>query len=397
MQYAWRAMDADGHLHRGRLQAASGDELESQLARRGLDLISYRPARGELRLRRRAKRRDLIHFCFQLQQLVGAGVPLSQALHEIHAGMDHAALKDVILALIEGVEHGETLSAAMARHPQVFDQVLVALLGVGERSGRLPEALEDITAMLRWQHTLATRAVQVLAYPALVALVMTGVLAFLMGHVVPQLVSFIASLDGELPLATRALIATSAWLTAYGPWMLMLVATATAMAAFAARRDVHWRRRIDGWSLRLWWVGAVRHQVVLARMARVIGLMYRAGVPVLDGLAVAGTATGNEAVSHALAQAREAVLQGAPLGRAMQCSVLFPPLVRRMVAMGEATGALDTALLNLSDWYEHEARARMERLERALEPAVTLVLGVLLGWMVLAVLGPIYDLVGSVT
>lgn len=393
MQYAWRAMDAHGQLHRGRLQAASSEELESRLARRGLDLISCRPVR--LHLHKRVGRRDLIHFCFQLQQLTHAGVPLAQALHEIHEGMDHGTLKSVTQALIDGVEHGESLSAAMARHPRVFDQVLVALIGVGERSGRLPESLEDITGMLRWQHGLATRATQVLMYPVLVTLVMIGVLAFLMGHVVPQLVTFITGLDGELPLATRALLATSWALTAYGPWLLFLATTGMMVLILAARRSPHWRRRLDDWSLRLWWLGPIRHQIVLARVARVIGLMYRAGVPVLDTLDVAATAAGNQAVAHALTQAHAAVLQGAPLHRAMQDSALFPPLVRRMVAMGEATGALDTALLNVSAWYEHEARARMERLERALEPAITLVLGVLLGWIVLAVLGPIYDLVGG--
>lgn len=397
MRYAWRAMDADGRLQRGSLHAANAGELEAQLTQRGLDLITCRPARGGLRLPRRVGRRNLIHFCFQLQQLTHAGVPLAQALREIHADMDDPVLKEVILVVTSGVEHGEALSATLARHPRVFDPVLVALIGVGERSGQLPEALEDVTAMLRWQHALATRTAQVLLYPALVALVMSGVLVFLMGHVVPQLVTFITSLEGELPPATRALIATSSAVTTYGPWAVALTAAGVAAVALAARSDTRWRLRLDTWSLRLWWLGPVRHQAILSRVARVVGLMYRAGVPVLEALAVAATTAGNYAVSHALTRAREAVLQGMPLSHALRNSELFPSLVLRMVAMGESTGALDTALLNLSDWYEHEARARMERLERALEPAITLTLGVLLGWMVLAVLGPIYDLVGSIS
>jgi type IV pilus assembly protein PilC len=394
-QFAYTAMDASGRLQRGRLQAAHVEELEARLARMGLDLIRYRATRLQLH-NRNVARRDVIHVCFQLEQLLRAGVPPAQSLRDLAEGMEHAPMRDLLLLLAEGVERGRPLSEGLAAHPRVFDSVFVALVRAGEHSGHLPEALADLGEALRWQDSLTTRITQVLLYPAVVVAVMIGVLVFLMMHVVPQLVAFITSLDGELPLATRGLLATSDAVLAYGPWVLAAAVIVSVFFTRKVRRDDDWRRRWDAWRLRLWVTGPIRHESELARITRVMALMYGAGVPVLDLLASATAATRNSAVAHAMVRARLAVIDGSGLAAAFQQSGLFPPLVVRMLHVGESTGALDAALLNVSGWFERDVSVRVERLERALEPATTLILGVLVGWVVLAVLGPVYDLVGAI-
>ncbi|MCK9531966.1 MAG: type II secretion system F family protein [Gammaproteobacteria bacterium] len=395
MEFAYRAMDVDGRVRRGHKQAAHAQELEARLAAEGLDLITCRVKRLPVRRGARGLRRELLPLCVQLEQLTGSGVPLMDGLRDIARDAENARLRELLEALATGLEQGRLLSDTLAEHPQVFDAVFVALVRVGEQTGHLAEVLRDLADTLRWQQAFAARLGQALMYPALVAIVVFGVLSFLLISVVPQLVAFVANLDGRLPVATRALLAASEAFVNYVPWLATLVMVGWAGLRFRTARDLRWRERVDAWRLRLWPLGPLRHKAELARITRVIALMYAAGVPLLDGLATAPTVTRNSAVSAAMAQVRRAVLDGAPLGRAFRVSGLFPPLVVRMVTVGENSGALDAALLRLSEWFERDVNTRLARLERAIEPAVTLVLGALLGWIVLAVLGPIYELAGT--
>jgi type IV pilus assembly protein PilC len=394
MEFAYRAMDVDGRVRRGHRQAAHAQELEARLAAEGLDLITCRVKRLPVRGGARGLRRELLPLCVQLEQLTGSGVPLMDGLRDIARDTENARLRELLEALATGLEQGRLLSDALAEHPQVFDAVFVALVRVGEQTGRLAEVLRDLADTLRWQQAFAARLGQALMYPALVAVVVFGVLSFLLISVVPQLVAIVVNLDGQLPAATRALLATSEAFV-HAPWLGALVVAGWAGVRFGTARDPRWRERVDAWRLRLWPLGPLRHKAELARITRVIALMYAAGVPLLDVLATAPTVTRNSAVSAAMAQVRCAVLDGAPLGRAFRVSGLFPPLVIRMVTVGENSGALDATLLRLGEWFERDVNTRLARLERAIEPAVTLVLGALLGWIVLAVLGPIYELAGA--
>jgi type IV pilus assembly protein PilC len=394
--FHYKAMDAAGRVRRGRLSAAGAEALERHLARLGLDLIACRPARQRGPLRSGASRRDLIHFCLQLQHLIGAGVPLMQALVDLRDSADDLAFRSVVTGVVERIAEGNSFSGALAEFPQVFDPLFTNLVRAGEQSGELPEVLGELAEGLKWQDETLARARRVLTYPLFVAVTITGVLLFLMLYLVPQLGRFITSMEGTLPLHTRALLAVSGFLMQWW-WLVLLLPAAVAVSvALAARGNEGLRLKLDESALRLWVVGELLHKLTLARFARLFGLMYRAGIPVLEILRVAADAVPNRAVRRAIGTAREGITQGMTIALAFESAGLFPPLVLRMIGVGEATGALDTALANIGYFFDRDVRERIDRLEVLIGPAMTVVLGLLLGWIMLAVLGPLYDLLGKI-
>jgi len=396
--YQYRAMDEVGRIRQGRLSAPNLEDLESRLQRMGLDLISCKPVGARtLRLYSRTiTRRDLINFCFQLEQLTSAGVPLLQGLTDVRDTMDNPSFREIISSVIDRIVEGKNLSGALDEFPRVFDAVFVNLIRVGEQSGELSEILRDLTETLKWQDELASRTKKVLMYPAFVGTVVMAVVFFLMIYLVPQLVKFITSMEGTLPLHTRALLAVSGFFQEY--WWVLIGAPPLAIGVtqMAARRNAHMRLRLDDMKLRVWFIGDILRKLILARFSRIFALMYRSGVPVLEILAVSGRFAGNTSVERAIAMARDQIAQGESISRAFESTDLFPPLVLRMISVGETTGALDRALNNIGYFYDRDVKERIDKLEAMVEPAMTVILGVILAWIMLAVLGPIYDLVSKI-
>ncbi|MGH8609492.1 MAG: type II secretion system F family protein, partial [Gammaproteobacteria bacterium] len=203
--YQYKAVDARGKMARGRFDAVNTDDLEARLRRLGLDLLSYHLVHKAKRsaIRHRIKRGDLITFCFHLEHLIHAGVPILEGLTDLRDSVENARLKEITGAMIESISGGKSLSEAMADFPYVFAPVFVALVRAGEQSGRMTEVLRHITEDLKWQDEQAAHTKKLLTYPAFVAVVVIGVLFFLMTYLVPQLMQFIQTMQAELPLHTR--------------------------------------------------------------------------------------------------------------------------------------------------------------------------------------------------
>lgn len=395
--YQYKAMDERGRLRQGRLSAPNVDDLEMRLERMGLDLINCRPVRSStLRLyRKQITRRDLIDFCFQLEQLTGAGVTLLDGLAEMRDSLETPRMREVVSAVRDRIEEGKTLSEALAEYPKLFDEVFVSLVRVGEQSGELPAVFKNLTETLKWQDELVATAKKAVMYPAFVAVVVTGVVFFLMIYLVPELVRFITSMEGELPLHTRLLLWTSEMVSEY--WYLLLTAPFLLWAGVnIGKRHDRFRLQHDRWVLKLPLLGEIFGKIILARIARIFALMYGAGVPLLQIIETAERTAGNRAVQEALQAARQQIAEGASMSDSFAATGLFPPLVIRMINVGENTGALDQALLNIAYFYDRDVKERIGRLEAVLEPALTVVLGLTLGWIMLATLGPVYDLLTKI-
>lgn len=396
--YAYKALAASGRVTRGRIEARNELELESRLRRMGLDLVSARAlAGGEAQARKvRVSRRERLAFCFDLEQIVRAGLPILDGLRELGAGCTQRELRLVISGLVDGVEGGHTLSQAMARFPAVFDPVFVSLMQAGERSGRLEEILEGLGRTLRWQDELVAQTRKLLIYPALVCAVVLLVAAFLLVYLVPQMVTLLQTMGSELPLQTRALMAVSGMVMRWW-WLCLLLPCALAVAlAYAVRSSPAMRVRLDGWMLRLPLLGSILRKVMLARFASAFALMYRSGIGILEALRACEDIVGNRAVALALQAAAGRIRAGRSLGEGLAGLALFPPLVVRMVRMGESTGALDRALANVHYFYERDVRESVERGLKTIEPALTLVLGGILALILFAVLTPVYEVIGRV-
>ncbi|MCG8994778.1 type II secretion system F family protein [Laribacter hongkongensis] len=400
MQFSYRAARADGRIVRGVMVAANDLDLDQRLTRLGLVTLDARPQRAGLLdwLRRKTlPRQERIHFCFYLDQTLRAGVPLLEGLADLRDSASSPLFREILAMLVLDIEGGKRLSEALAEHPSVFDSVFVNLVATGETTGALPDVLARLADQLKWQDELIAQTRKILLYPAFVGTMLLLVIIFLMTYLVPQLVDFIRDIQKELPLQTRILLAVSDVFVHFG-WLIALVPL-TLVATYQAlrRRSAAAAVLFDSWKLRLKPVGPVYQKVILARFAATFALMYSAGVPVLTALQVCEQGAGNLRVAQALADSRRRITEGQGITDSMAASELFPPLVLRMLKIGEQTGALDTALANVGYFYDRDVKESIDRLQALIEPMLTVALGLLLALVMSAVLGPIYDMISNLS
>ncbi len=364
----------------------------------GLDLVNFAEAkiRASASSGTRVPRRELIGFCFQLEQLLSSGVPVLEGLVDLRDSVEDRNLREVIAGMIESIEGGKTLSGAMEEFPQIFDGVFVNLVRAGEFSGQVGAVLQKITETLKWQDEQAAQAKKLMMYPTFVGLVVVLVLAFLMTYLVPQLVSFIKNMGQELPWHTKVLIGVSNVFVNYW-WAIVISPVLIALTVMLLyKSSPSFQYAVDDLKLRLWVVGPILKKIILARFANYFALMYASGITVLDCVRISEGLVGNKAVEEATRRAGRQIADGASISAGFESTGLFPPLVLRMLRVGENTGALDTALLNISYFYNRDVDESMQRLQSMIGPVMTVVLGSVLGWVILSVLGPIYDLISQI-
>ncbi len=390
--YAYKAMGADGRIVLGRMDAANAVDLELRLKRMDLDFIRGNPVR-QLGMfgGRAASRRELINFCFHLEQLTRAGVPILDGLTDLRDSLENPRFREVIAGMIESIDGGKTLSQAMAEHPRVFDKVFVSLVAAGENTGKLQEVLGNLVESLKWQDELAAQTKKLIMYPVFMGTVVIGVVLFMMIYLVPKMVGFITNMGHELPLHTKVLIGTSNIFVNYWYLVIGLPLLLAAVAVALVRSRPAARLRFDEAKLRLPLLGAILRKVILSRFASVFAMMYASGISILDSLRASEGIVGNQAIRNGLHQVGEMIAEGQSITTAFQNVGLFPPLVIRMLKVGENTGALDTALINVGYFYGRDVRESIGRIQALIEPAMTIVLGLILGWVMLSVLGPVYD------
>lgn len=393
--HAYKAMDQQGKTVHGRMDALNPVDLEMRLRRMELDLINGEQVKQGSFGGSKIGRRELIAFCFHLDQLARAGVPIIESLTDLRDSLDNPRFREVLADLIESVEGGRTLSQALVGHPQIFDGVFVSLIKAGEETGNLPQVLHNLTESLKWQDELAAQTKKLVMYPAFLGVVVVLVTLFMMLYLVPKMVSFLKNMGQELPLHTQLLIATSNFFVNYWYIAIALPVLLTAGIAVAVRSNPQARQRFDAAKLALPWVGEILKKIILSRFAGVFAMMYASGISVLDSIRTTQGIVGNTVIRQGLQRVEEMIGDGQNITVAFQNVGLFPPLVIRMLRVGENTGSLDTALTNVSYFYNRDVRESIARVQSMIEPAMTIIVGFILGWVMLAVLGPIYDTISK--
>ncbi|RAS17121.1 type IV pilus assembly protein PilC [Microvirgula sp. AG722] len=393
MHYQLLAADRDGRVRRHRLNAANLADLEQRAAALGLTVIHLETRAGLLTRAapRRVSRRTQIDFFLQLEHLLGTGLPLLDALRELDDDSVDAAMRHVLAVMSQDLERGSTLSAAMRAHPRAFGPVIVALVEAGELSGELPVICARLSDMLRRDDEQRTHSIRLLMYPLFVAGVLLAVCVFLLLYLLPQLVGFLDSLGAALPWQTRLLIGTASAAERYGPWLAALPLLTLASWRLACHRFPPLLQHADRWRLALPLLGPIRHQIALSRFAAGFALLYSAGIPLLTVLERCEQLVGNRAVAAALADARRRVAGGSTLADALATGGLFPPRLRRLIRLGEQTGALGRMLAHADHGYQRDIRAGIDRLQRLIEPSLTVLLGLILAWVLSAVLSPLHS------
>jgi len=396
--YTYKAINQDGKASMGQIEALNMIDLEMRLKRMGLDLVTGGPTRRGASLMRRGaiKREDLINFCFHLENLLRAGVPLVESLTDLRDSSENARFREVISGLVESIQGGVSLSAALADYVDIFSPVFISLIKAGEATGRMPEVLISLTETLKWEDELAAQTKKIVMYPAFVGSIVLMVTFFLMIYLVPQMVGFIKQMGNQLPIHTRALILVSRFCVEY--WWVILATPAILFFGikFAAENNPIVRYQLDLAKLHAPGVGNILQKIILSRFASTFALMYSAGITILDAMKNSEEIAGNVVIREGLRLVGQEIAEGKSVTNAFQNVGLFPPLVIRMIRVGETTGALDNALLNVAYFYNREVREAIGKVQVMIEPTLTLVLGAILGWVMLSVLGPIYDMMTKV-
>ncbi len=395
--YSYRAINEQGKSSKGLQDAANVIDLEMRLKRGGLDLINAKVDSGRAGLGRgKIKRPELITFFFNLEQLTRAGVPLLESLADLRDTMNDMHFREIIANLIEAIEGGKKFSLAMAEHPDAFDKIFVSLIHAGEESGRLPDIFLHITESLKWQDEMASHTKTIMIYPAFVGTIVVAITFFLMIYLVPQLVGFIKGLGQEIPIQTRILLATSAFFVDYWYVLIALPIVLPIIAKLIITSSPEMRYKYDLLKLNMWITGPILHKIILARFANTFAMMYGSGVSILDCIANSRDVVNNRVIAKSLDDVMHEIESGQNLTQSFLQTGIFPPLVIRMLKVGEATGSLDKALLNVSYFYDRDVKDSIKKVQVMIEPTMTLILGALLGWVMLSVLSPIYDIIGKV-
>ncbi len=396
--FQYKAMDDNGRFHNGRIEAVNSADLEGRLGKMGLDLVNFRDVTRQSR--RRAgygiKRRDLIVFCFHMEQTARSGVPMLESLQDLRDSVDNPRFKEVISSMMESIEGGKTLSQAMQEFPEVFSTVFANLVKAGEQSGEMSEVFRNLSENLKWQDEQASYVRKLLMYPAFVGVVVLSVVFFLMTYLVPELLRFVQTMGQELPLHTKVLIAVSNVFRSYWYLILGIPIIAAIIINIAIRTNPDARYKYDRVKLKLPVIGPIYEKIILTRLINFFAMMYSAGISIIDCLRTSESIAGNLVLEETMRSVGQSIADGKSLSESFAATQTFPPLVLRMIRVGENTGALEDSLLNVSYFYTRDVRESIEKLQSMIEPGMTIVLGAIIAWVMFSVLGPIYDLITKI-
>ena len=400
--YQYNAVNQTGAVVRGRMDARNKGDLEARVGRLGLTLISGEENKrgiaiiGANLFQKKITNDELAQFCFYIEQLVSGGVPLLEGLSDVRDSVANPTLRNTIGVIIQDIEQGSTLSQAMKQHPKVFDGIFVSLVEAGEFSGELDKVLGNIGTNIRWYDEIIKKTKKAIRYPIAALGVLLLATWALLALVVPQLTQLLKSLGGVLPGYTLALIAASEFLENHAVSLFIGVAVVYVLVKVIIRVVPGMDYSIDRLKLRVPGMGPVFEKLLLSRFANTFGMLYGAGVSVIDALKISRGALGNKFVARGLDDVIENITNGSSISDAFRESGLFPPLVLRMLKLGETTGGIDKAMAQIKAYYDRDASEAIEAAQGMIQPLMMLLLAGLLGWVILAVYGPLYDLLGSI-
>jgi type IV pilus assembly protein PilC len=396
--YKYKAIDASGKFISGSLDAGNGNDLELRLEKMDMDLVTFKQKDpgADLFGRNKVGRRDLINFSFYLEQLTRAGVPILEGLADLRDGEENPTFRDIVTGLIEAIEGGNSFSQALALYPKVFDDVFVSLIRVGERSGKMSEVLVDITDTLKWQDELLSKAKKIMTYPAVIGSLVFTVIMFMMIFIVPDIMDAIVGMGGEIPFETRMLMATSDFLINY--WYVVIAAPFVIFFGlkYMYQSSNKARFKLDGIMLKLWIFGPVNEKIKISRFTRYFALMFASGITVLDAIELSKAVVNNAVLENGIDRAWQQISEGSSISEAFKNIGIFPPLVVRMLRVGESSGQMDKSLNNVSYFFDRDINDSIEKMEPVLQTSLMASIGLVVMWLALSVLGPIYDTISTI-
>ena len=395
--FSYQARDASGKIVSGIQEALNEDNAVTSLMSRGLMVLSLQQKAAISRSRKKTwtvKETDLVLFTRQLSTMIEAGISLVQAMTALYDQCDpkrQRNLRHIISDVTTRVQGGETFNESIAKHPRVFDRLFVSMVKAGEHGGLLAEILDRLAGFLEASARLRKKVKSAMTYPVIVICIAFAITVFLLVKVVPIFGEIFKDFGAKLPAPTQFLIDVSEFMR--NEWYFLILGFGgTFFALRAFLRSTRGKQFADKWKLKLPIFGPLIHKICMSRFSRTFAQLIRSGVPILEVLDIVGGASGNHVVETSIKGVSADVEKGDNLSVALSKKPIFPPMMLRMVAAGEATGKIDTMLEKMADFWDEEIEAMLDALTSLIEPLLIVFLGVIVGGIVIAMFLPIFKL-----
>jgi len=389
--FAWKGKNRLGDLQEGVIVADSKDAAGTTLKRNGIQVMSIRPQSASTKSLGSVKSKDLAIFTRQFSVMIDAGLPLVQCLEILGAQQPDKGFQKIIAAVRTDVEQGATLQTALSKHPKAFNDLYVNMVGAGEAGGILDLILQRLSGYIEKAVKLTGKVKGAMTYPITVIVIAVAVVAIIMIKVIPVFSQMYEGMGSSLPYPTIVCIAISHIIINY--WYLVVGLTALVVVGIKQYYKTQTGHLVlDTFILKIPVVGEMLRKVAVARFCRTLGTLTSSGVPILEGMDITARTAGNMVIQNAILKAREAVEQGRNIAGPLAETKVFPPMVIQMVGVGEATGALDAMLSKVADFYEDEVDNAVAAMTAMMEPLVIAILGGIIGFIVVAMYMPIFNL-----
>lgn len=402
-KFKWEARGRTGSVQKGIMEAPNRGMVEAQLKKFGFSGITVKEEGKGLNMEiklpglggKKVSTKELVVFTRQFATMIDSGLPLVQCLEILSSQQENKTFREVLVKVKESVEGGSTFADALAKHPKVFDNLFVSLVAAGEVGGILDTILNRLASYTEKAMKLKKQIKGAMVYPTTVMSIAILVIGVIMIFVIPTFSKMFADFGGELPGPTKLVIALSNFLVKY-----IIVIIAAVIGIFVLFKKYYaterGRKTVDRLALRAPVFGLLIRKVAVAKFTRTLGTLVSSGVPILDGLDIVARTAGNKIVEEAIMKVRQSISEGKTIAEPLQESGVFPPMVVQMIAVGEATGAMDAMLSKIADFYDDEVDDAVAAMTAMLEPMLMVFLGVTVGGLVIAMYLPIFKLAGTV-
>ncbi|HEX8619862.1 MAG TPA: type II secretion system F family protein [Thermoanaerobaculia bacterium] len=396
--FEWKGTARNGQTQTGVLVADSKDAVINVMRRQQIVVTAVKEKGKEIALPKfggGVPAQSIAIFTRQFSVMIDAGLPLVQCLEILGSQQDHKVFKRTLIQIRQDVESGSNLADAMRKHPKVFNDLYTNMVAAGEAGGILDTILQRLATYIEKSVKLNGQVKSAMIYPVAVISIAAIVVAVILWKVIPVFAALFSSLGAELPLPTRVVIALSNFIADYW-WLIIMVIVAGIYSIRRYHETYKGKRVLDGFLLRVPVLGMLLRKIAVARFCRTLSTLTASGVPILDGLSITARTAGNSIVEDAIMATRKSVEEGKTISEPLGDTEVFPPMVVQMIAVGEQTGALDTMLSKIADFYEEEVDTAVAGLMKLLEPVLIAFLGVAIGGIVIAMYMPMFSLISQV-
>src|SRR3954452_5579835 len=398
--YDYKVRDRSGNLVSGQLIGDSESLVLQKLREQGMTPVEVRKANAgmkmEINLRPgKVKLKQIAIFCRQFATMVNSGLPILRALSILGDQTEEKELQKVLVDVRAEIEQGSSLSSAMSKHPKAFNNLFISMVKAGEAGGVLDDVLLKLADTIEQEVELRRQIKSAMTYPVVVLVMVLGIMAAMLLFIVPQFESIYADLGSKLPLPTQILLTASKIVRSY--WWLAIFGVPLFRFLFRKyKKTDKGRARVDALKIRVPVFGPLFHKVALARFAATGGMLLRAGVPILQALDIVKETVNNRVIATAVEDVKTSVREGESIAKPLGRHKVFPPMVVQMLAVGEETGAVDTMLDKISEFYNSEVKATVEALTSLIEPLLIGVIGGCVGAAVVALYMPMFNIINLI-